>query len=141
MKKRYFAEFDMSAWEMSEDIECASSMPRADFLDNMTKLTESYAKGLEGKFQNTVREGVEMALAFFIRDPDYCGFSFSDEVNDKNPKGVPSIAFHFGDDYNNVEPFEYFAETCTDENLQKLAEIIADEKSKRIAEKERSKVK
>lgn len=132
--KRKFQKFDMSEWYMGEDIESASSFPAADFKDNVTKLAESFAEGLEGKFQNAVRDGVSMAMSFIASDKYYCGFHFSERKNDNNPDGVPSIAFYFGEDYQEVEPLSDFFESCSNANLNTLIECIEKEKEKRVEE-------
>lgn len=135
MKRRKFKKFDMIGWEMGEDLDFAARGPAREFLENVTKLAESLADGLEGKFDNTVREGVEMALSFFARDPDYCGFSYSQMVTENNPDGVPSILFWFGDDYQDRETFTDFLDTCDNKNLDTLLELIAAKKLKRIGVK------
>lgn len=138
---RKFHKFDMLKWEMGEDVESASSFPAADFIDNVTKLAESFGRGLEGKFDNTVRDGVSMALSFFARDPHYCGFAYTEMVTENNPDGIPSIGFYFGEDYEDRESFLEFLETCDSGNLQTLIEIIVNEKAKRSKENELRKLK
>jgi hypothetical protein len=133
--KKQPKKFDMSQWEMGSKVDDLSGEPVREYLEKMEKfiepLTESFAIGLEKKFDLAVREGVSMALSFMTRDQFYCGFYYTDTVGDDNPDGDVGIGFYFGDDYQNVRSFSSFFESCDDANLETLRKAVIVEQVKR----------